>query len=204
MKNPSNEALIIIDPQLDFCPGGSLAVPGGDQIMLGINQLVHRFETVIVTQDWHPAGHSSFASTHGLPPFSTIQLPYGEQALWPDHCVQGTPGAEIHPGLDLSGAPIIVRKGGNPAIDSYSAFFENDHRTATGLSDILKARGIRKIYLVGLALDFCVAWSAIDGAKEGFEVVVLQDLTRAIDLNGSLNAAKHAMRTAGVTLAVEC
>lgn len=196
----SRDALIVIDPQNDFCPGGSLAVPGGDEIMLGISELARSFETVIVTKDWHPAGHSSFATTHGKPPFSTIPMPYGEQVLWPEHCVHGTQGAELHSGLDVPAGALTVRKGANPTVDSYSAFYENDHETATGLTQLLKDRDIRRIFLTGLALDFCVAWSAIDGAKEGFEVIVLEDLTRAIDLNGSLAAAKAAMQAAGVTL----
>ncbi len=193
-------ALLIIDVQNDFCPGGALAVPGGDEIVPGINALMPEFEAVILTQDWHPAGHSSFASSHNAEPMSVTEMPYGPQVLWPDHCIQGSQGASFHPELNTSPAQLNVRKGFNPAIDSYSAFFENDHTTPTGLEGYLRTRGIDKLTLVGLATDFCVNFSAVDAAKLGFEVSVRMDLCRAIDFDGSLAAAKDGMRTAGVTL----
>lgn len=193
-------ALLIIDVQNDFCPGGALAVTGGDAIVPGINALIPAFDAVILSQDWHPAGHSSFASSHpGAAPFSVTEMPYGPQVLWPDHCVIGSHGAEFHPGLRTDG-DMIIRKGFNPAIDSYSAFFENDHATETGLDGYLRSRGIGRITLVGLALDFCVNYSAVDGARLGFDVTVQPDLCRAIDLDGSFHAAMSAMAAAGVTL----
>lgn len=195
------QALIVIDVQNDFCPGGALAVAGGDQIVAPINALMTEFDAVILTQDWHPAGHSSFASQHaGLDAFSVTQMPYGPQVLWPDHCVQGTEGAAFHPGLNADRADMIIRKGYNPAIDSYSAFFENDHRTPTGLEGYLRTRGIDRLTMVGLATDFCVNFSAVDAAKLGFSVTVRQDLCRAIDLDGSLQAALDGMSAAGVTV----
>ena len=198
---PANEALIVIDVQNDFCPGGALAVDGGDQIVEHINALMADFQPVVVTQDWHPATHSSFASNQqGHAPFELIDLDYGPQVLWPDHCVQGTKGAEFHPGLDTTSADMIIRKGFRPAIDSYSAFFENDHKTATGLDGYLRDRGIDRLTLVGLATDFCVNYSATDAARLGYEVTVLEDACRAIDLDGSLGAARQAMKAAGVNL----
>ena len=195
-------ALIVIDVQNDFCPGGALAVPGGDEIVAGINQLMEEADAVILTQDWHPAGHSSFASSHdGKSPYDLTEMPYGPQVLWPDHCIQGTPGAEFHADLNQTRADLIIRKGYNPAIDSYSAFFENDHTTPTGLEGYLRTRGITRLTMVGLALDFCVNYSAVDAAKLGFDVTVRQDLCRAIDLDGSLEAAREGMVGAGVTLA---
>ena len=194
-------ALIVIDVQNDFCPGGALAVAGGDEIVAGINAAMDDFDAVILTQDWHPAGHSSFASSHdGQDPMSVIDMPYGPQVLWPDHCIQGTDGAAFHSGLRTDG-DLIIRKGYNPAIDSYSAFFENDHKTPTGLEGYLRTRGITDLTLVGLALDFCVNYSAVDAAKLGFNVTVLQELCRAIDFDGSLEAAKAGMTDAGVNLA---
>ena len=193
-------ALIVIDVQNDFCPGGALAVGGGDDIVAGINGLMPQFDAVILTQDWHPAGHSSFASSHpGKAPMEMTEMPYGPQVLWPDHCIQGTDGAAFHPDL-VTTADLIIRKGYNPAIDSYSAFFENDKTTPTGLEGYLKTRGITALTLVGLALDFCVNYSAVDAARLGFDVTVRQDLTRAIDLGGSLAAATEAMTEAGVVL----
>ncbi|KIN63014.1 Pyrazinamidase/nicotinamidase [Sulfitobacter noctilucicola] len=193
-------ALIVIDVQNDFCPGGALAVSGGDEIVAGINTLMSEFEAVILTQDWHPSGHSSFASSHtGCQPMELIEMPYGPQVLWPDHCIQGSDGAAFHPALNQDRADLIIRKGYNPAIDSYSAFFENDHQTPTGLEGYLRTRGIDRVTMVGLALDFCVHYSAVDAAKLGFDVVVKQDLCRAIDVNGSLAAAKDAMKSAGVS-----
>lgn len=195
-------ALIVIDVQNDFCPGGALAVPEGDQIVPGINTLIEAFDTVILTQDWHPAGHSSFASSHpGKTPYEMIDMPYGPQVLWPDHCVQVTDGANFHADLNTTHANLIIRKGCNPAIDSYSAFFENDHKTSTGLAGYLTTRGIRTLTMVGLATDFCVNFSAVDAARLGFDVTVRQDLCRAIDLDGSLAAALDGMAQAGVTLA---
>lgn len=194
-------ALIVIDVQNDFCPGGALAVSGGDEIVAPINSLMDEFEAVILTQDWHPAGHSSFASSHpGKNPFDMTQMPYGPQVLWPDHCVQGTQGAAFHADLRTD-ADLILRKGFRGSIDSYSAFFENDQKTPTGLKGYLEARGIEKLTMVGLATDFCVHFSAVDAAKLGFDVTVRQDACRAIDLDGSLDAAIQAMRDAGVILA---
>lgn len=193
-------ALIVIDVQNDFCPGGALAVPGGDEVVAPINAMMDRFDAVILTQDWHPAGHSSFASSHeGAEPFGMIDMPYGPQVLWPDHCVKGTEGAAFHPQLRTDG-DLIIRKGFNPAIDSYSAFFENDHETPTGLEGYLRTRGIARLTLAGLATDFCVHYSAVDAARLGFEVTVRLDACRAIDLDGSLGAAVDAMKAAGVKL----
>ncbi len=192
-----SKALIVIDVQNDFCPGGALAVEGGDEIVPGINALMGDFETVILTQDWHPKGHSSFASSHGAAPFSTTEMPYGTQVLWPDHCIQGTEGAAFHTDLRVDG-DLIIRKGYNPAIDSYSAFFENDHVTPTGLEGYLRTRGIDTLTMVGLATDFCVNFSAVDAAKLGFTVAVRTDFCRAIDMDGSLAAALDGMKTAGV------
>ena len=194
-------ALIVIDVQNDFCPGGALAVPEGDAIIAGINGMMKQADAVILTQDWHPAGHSSFASSHpDQAPYSVIKMAYGPQVLWPDHCIQGSNGAAFHPDLDQSCADLIIRKGYNPAIDSYSAFFENDHITPTGLEGYLRSRDITRLTIVGLALDFCVHFSAVDAARLGFDVTVRQDLCRAIDLDGSLDAALTAMRSAGVSL----
>ena len=194
------KALIVIDVQNDFCPGGALAVAGGDKIVGGINALMDDFKTVIYTQDWHPNGHSSFASSHdGQAPMSVIEMPYGPQVLWPDHCIQGSDGAAFHKGLRIDG-DLIIRKGFNPAIDSYSAFFENDHQTPTGLEGYLHTRGIKELVIVGLALDFCVNYSAVDAAKLGFDVTVQTNLTRAIDFDGSLQAARTGMQDAGVRL----
>ncbi|UWR07008.1 bifunctional nicotinamidase/pyrazinamidase [Ruegeria sp. B32] len=194
-------ALIVIDVQNDFCPGGALAVPNGDKIVAPINAMIPDFDAVILTQDWHPAGHSSFASSHpGKAPYDLVEMPYGPQVLWPDHCVQGTPGAEFHPDLRTD-ADLILRKGFRSAIDSYSGFFENDHTTPTGLEGYLRTRGIDRLTLVGLATDFCVHYSAVDAARLGFDVTVRTDVCRAIDLDGSLAAAEQAMRDAGVTLA---
>ncbi len=193
-------ALIVIDVQNDFCPGGALAVPEGDQIVAPINAMMDDFDAVILTQDWHPAGHSSFASSHaGKNPYDTTEMPYGPQVLWPDHCVQDTQGAMFHPNLRTD-ADLIIRKGFRPTIDSYSAFFENDKTTPTGLEGYLNTRGIRKLTIVGLATDFCVHFSAVDAARLGFEVTVRLDVCRAIDLDGSLATAEAAMRDAGVTL----
>ncbi|MBQ0806111.1 MAG: bifunctional nicotinamidase/pyrazinamidase [Sulfitobacter sp.] len=194
-------ALIVIDVQNDFCPGGALEVPQGDEIIAQINDLMKDFDAVILTQDWHPARHSSFASSHSAKgPYEVIEMPYGPQVLWPDHCIQGTSGAEFHHDLNKVPADLIIRKGFDPAIDSYSAFFENDRTTPTGLEGYLRTRGITELVLVGIALDFCVNYSAVDAAKLGFKTEVRQDLCRAIDLNGSLQSAIDAMTTAGVIL----
>ena len=196
------QALIVIDMQKDFCPGGALAVPGGDEIVAGINALMTQFPAVILTQDWHPAGHSSFASAHpGKVPFETVEMSYGAQVLWPDHCVQGSDGAAFHKDLDTARADLILRKGYLPDIDSYSAFFENDRETPTGLHGYLQTRGLTDLTFVGLATDFCVNYSAVDAAWHGYRATVRRDLCRAIDLDGSGAAAEAGMRAAGVTLA---
>lgn len=195
------QALIVIDIQNDFCPGGALAVSGGDQIIGGVNALMQQIPCVVLTQDWHPADHSSFASQHaGKSPFDTTQMPYGTQVLWPDHCVWGSDGAAFHPDLHIDPADLIIRKGFRRAIDSYSAFFENDQTTPTGLHGYLTERGITDLTMVGLALDFCVNFSALDAARLGYNVTVKTDLCRAIDMDGSLNAATQAMQSAGVNL----
>jgi len=196
------DALLIVDLQNDFCPGGGLAVPGGDTIVPLVNRLAQRFPHVLLTQDWHTPDHLSFASAHpGRAPFETADLPYGPQVLWPDHCVAMTPGAAFHAGLRVPQAELILRKGFRREIDSYSAFYENDHQTATGLAGYLRERGFRRLFLAGLATDYCVCYSAIDGIREGFEIVVLEDACRAIDLNGSLDAATTLMSQVGVRLA---
>lgn len=198
---PASDALIVIDVQNDFCPGGALAVTGGDEIISWINGLMGDFATVVLTQDWHPANHSSFAANHpGAQPFTLIQMPYGPQVLWPVHCVQGTEGAEFHKALRTDPAQLIVRKGFRTGIDSYSAFFENDHVTPTGLEGYLRSRGVMAVTLVGLATDYCVAYSALDAARLGFRATVLEGACRAIDLNGSLAEARDKMRAAGVAL----
>lgn len=197
----SEKALIVVDIQNDFCPGGALAVAGGDEIIPLVNKMIADNEHVILTQDWHCSGHSSFASSHDdMLPFATIQMPYGAQTLWPDHCVQGTSGADFHSDIEWNKAELLVRKGFRQNIDSYSAFFENDHITPTGLGGYLKERSISDLTLVGLALDFCVAYSALDARRLGFSVTVKMDGCRAIDLNGSLAAMKHQMIAAGVDL----
>ena len=194
-------ALLGIDIQNDFCPGGALAVAGGDAIVGPINALMAQFEAVILTQDWHPADHSSFASHHiGKAPFETVDMAYGAQTLWPDHCVQASQGAAFHPMLAAERADLILRKGFRPAIDSYSAFFENDRKTATGLEGYLRSRGITELTLVGLATDYCVNYSAQDAAKLGFRVIVRTDLCRAIDLGGTLAVAEREMQSLGVML----
>jgi nicotinamidase/pyrazinamidase len=188
MNRDDSDVLLVIDIQNDFCPGGAVA-----------NRLGERFPHVVMTQDWHPPGHQSFASAHpGRKPFETITLAYGPQTLWPDHCVQATPGAALHPGLRLPRAELVIRKGFRPAIDSYSAFFENDRRTPTGLAGYLRERGLERLFLVGLATDFCVHYSAIDARRLGFAVVLVEDGCRAIDLDGSLDLAMRAMAAAGV------
>ncbi|UXU75130.1 MULTISPECIES: bifunctional nicotinamidase/pyrazinamidase [unclassified Paracoccus (in: a-proteobacteria)] len=195
-------ALIVVDMQLDFCPGGRLAVAGGDEIIAPINDLMADFDAVVLTQDWHPRDHASFADNHpGAAPFSLVQMPYGPQVLWPAHCVIGSDGANFHPALAVDCADMVIRKGYRPQIDSYSAFFENDHRTPTGLAGYLRERDLSDLAFVGLAQDFCVAWSAIDATRLGFRAQVIEQATRAIDLDGSLERARADMRKAGVVLA---
>ncbi|SDX86677.1 bifunctional nicotinamidase/pyrazinamidase [Citreimonas salinaria] len=195
------EALIVIDVQNDFCPGGALAVPEGDAVVAPINALMRDFGAIILTQDWHPAEHSSFASQHaGRAPMETVEMPYGQQVLWPDHCIQGSPGAAFHPELETTRADLIIRKGFRRGIDSYSAFFENDHETPTGLEGYLRTRGIDRLTMVGLALDFCVNFSAVDAARLGFDVTVREGLCRGIDVDGSVRAARDGMTQAGVLL----
>ena len=192
-------ALVVVDVQNDFCPGGALAVPDGDAVVAAINRIAPRFSARVLTQDWHPPGHRSFASSHpGRAPFETTELSYGEQVLWPDHCVQGTAGAAFHPDLVTDGADLVLRKGFRREIDSYSAFYENDRRTPTGLTGYLRTRGVSRLFFAGLATDFCVAYSAIDGAREGFETAVVEDGCRGIDLDGSLADAWARMAAAGV------
>jgi nicotinamidase/pyrazinamidase len=194
-------ALIVIDVQNDFCPGGALAVTGGDEIVPRVNQLISAHDHVILTQDWHPAGHSSFASSHpGKAPFETVMMPYGEQTLWPDHCIQGSHGAAFHTNLEWTKAELIIRKGFRKSIDSYSAFYENDHATPTGLGGYLNERGITSVTLCGLATDYCVAYSALDALKLGLKVTVDLEACRAIDLGGSLAKMIETMHAAGVTL----
>lgn len=198
---PANQALVVIDVQNDFCPGGLLAVADGDAVVAPINTFMADFSAVILTQDWHPGDHSSFAANHaGRAPFEVIDMAYGPQVLWPVHCVQGSRGAAFHADLNTDRADMIIRKGYRAAIDSYSAFFENDHRTATGLDGYLRTRGIDTLTLVGLATDFCVAYSAIDAAKLGYTVTVIESACRAIDLDGSLAVARQNMTQAGVAL----
>ncbi len=195
----ADDVLIVVDIQYDFLPGGSLAVAGGNEIIEPINALAKRFRNVIQTQDWHPAGHISFASSHpGLAPFQTIELPYGPQVLWPDHCIIGTRGAEFSVALDIPHVQTIIRKGYRETIDSYSGFRENDHRTQTGLAGYLGERGFKRLFICGLATDFCVAWTAEDGLTAGFETVVIEDATRAIDTGGSLETAWRRMTEMGV------
>ncbi|WP_336055085.1 bifunctional nicotinamidase/pyrazinamidase [Nitratireductor sp. CH_MIT9313-5] len=197
----AKQALLVIDVQNDFCPGGALAVEDGDSIVPIINRMMDDFDHVILTQDWHPAGHSSFASSHeGKTPFELVTMPYGQQVLWPDHCVQGTEGAAFHADLEVDRAELIIRKGFRPQIDSYSAFFENDHATPTGLAGYLSERGITSLVLAGLATDYCVAYSAIDAKKRGFEAEVALDACRGIDLDGSLERMKREMQDVGVVL----
>jgi len=192
------DVLLVVDVQNDFCPSGALAVPQGDQVVPVVNRLAQHFTHVILTQDWHPRGHQSFASSHpGKKPYDVIQLSYGPQVLWPDHCVQGTPGAEFHAGLDIPHAELVLRKGFRRAIDSYSAFYENDHATPTGLSGYLRERGLTRVVLAGLAFDFCVRYSAEDASREGFIVVVAEDACRGIDINGSMAETHRSLARSG-------
>ena len=201
MPITNQDVLLVVDVQNDFCPGGALAVPDGDAVIPVIHRIAPRFEHIILTQDWHPPGHHSFACAHkGKHPFEQVMVSYGEQTLWPDHCVQGTPGAEFHPGLQLTRAELILRKGFRPEIDSYSAFFENDRATPTGLAGYLRERGLTRIFVAGLAYDFCVAYSALDARRLGFPVTIVRDGCRAIDLNGSVAAVEMQFAAAGVAL----
>lgn len=201
MRIETSDVLIVIDVQNDFCPGGRLAVEAGDTILAAIHAVAPLFEHIVLTQDWHPPDHFSFASTHpGRKPFDAIAADYGAQTLWPDHCVQGTRGAEFHPDLNLTRAELILRKGFRRTIDSYSAFFENDHTTATGLGGYLRERGLKRLFFAGLAYDYCVGYSALDARKLDFSAYVLRDACRAIDLNGSVAAIEAKFATAGVSL----
>lgn len=193
------DVLVVIDVQNDFCPGGALEVKEGDAVVPVINGLARRFRHVVLTQDWHPAGHASFASSHpGKAPYEMVELSYGTQVLWPDHCVQGTRGAEFHPNLDVPMAELVLRKGFRPAIDSYSAFAENDRATSTGLAGYLRERGLARLFMAGLAYDFCVHYSAVDGRRAGFETLVIEDACRSVDLPGTVAAAEENFRAAGV------
>ena len=195
----STDCLIVVDVQNDFCPGGALEVKHGDEVVPLVNQLARKFENVVLTQDWHTAGHISFASSHaGKKPFETKRLRYGEQVMWPDHCVQGTRGAALHDGLDVPHAQLVIRKGFHPKVDSYSGFLEADRKTKTGLDGYLRSRGVKRVYCVGLATDFCVAWTALDARRFRFDAVVIDDACRAIDNAGSLEIAWREMRKAGV------
>jgi nicotinamidase/pyrazinamidase len=199
MELRPDDLLLVIDVQRDFCPGGQLAVRDGDSVAPVINELATKFEHVILTQDWHPAGHVSFASSHaGKKPYEMTRTEYGEQTLWPDHCVQGTTGADFHPGLSVPQAELVLRKGFRRGIDSYSAFFENDHRTATGLTGYLRERGLGRVFVAGLAYDYCVRYSAVDAVSQGFDAFVIQDACRAVDLPGSVEAANCAFAEAGI------
>ena len=201
MRIDEHDVLLVIDVQNDFCPGGTLVVPLGDEVIAVIHRIAPRFEHVVLTQDWHPSNHFSFAASHpGKQPYDSIQLSYGTQTLWPSHCVQGTHGAEFHPALELTRAELILRKGFRPQIDSYSAFFENDRATPTGLAGYLKERGLSRVFLAGLAYDYCVGYSALDARRLGLPAFVLRDACRAIDLNGSVAAIEGEFAKAGVAL----
>ena len=195
-----DDVLVIVDIQYDFCPGGALAVPQGDEIIPLINSLAARFRNVVLTQDWHPRGHFSFASSHpGKKPYETIAAFYGSQVLWPDHCVQETPGAEFHAGLYAPHASLVVRKGFHPTIDSYSALYENDRKTPTGLGGYLRERGLTRVFLAGLAFDFCVRYSAEDARRDGFDVFVVEDACRGIDIDGSMAATRTSFAECGIS-----
>jgi nicotinamidase/pyrazinamidase len=203
LRRPDQDVLIVVDVQNDFCPGGQLAVAGGDLIIEPIHRIAPHFAHIVLTQDWHPANHASFAASHpGKQPYESIDLAYGPQTLWPAHCVQGTPGAEFHPALHLPQAEIILRKGFRPQIDSYSAFFENDRTTPTGLAGYLRERGLTRAFFAGLAYDFCIGFSALDARRLGFEAIILRDACRAIDLQGSVAKIEAEFANAGVTIAL--
>jgi nicotinamidase/pyrazinamidase len=199
MKISSRDALIIVDVQNDFCTGGGLAVPGGEEVVPAINRLAEKFENVVLTQDWHPGDHVSFASNHAdKKPFDTVELHYGIQVLWPDHCIQASSGAAFHNALEITRANLVIRKGFRRGIDSYSAFYENDHTTPTGLAGYLRERGLESLYFVGLAFDFCVRYSAEDARRAGFAAVVIEDACRGIDLGGSVAATRQSLATLGI------
>ena len=197
----AHDVLLVVDIQNDFCPGGALAVPDGDAVVPVINRLSRAFRHVVLTQDWHPAGHSSFASHHpGRRPYDTVEMPYGPQILWPDHCVQNTRGAAFRVDLDIPHAELVIRKGYDRAIDSYSAFFENDHNTPTGLAGYLRERGFKRVAICGLAFDFCVRYSAEDAVASGFDVTVVEDACRGIDLDGSVAETRRTLAALGVAI----
>jgi nicotinamidase/pyrazinamidase len=199
MKPGASDVLLVVDVQNDFCPGGALPVPGGGEVVPVVNRLAASFERVLLTQDWHPAGHRSFASSHpGRHPFDAIEVDYGTQILWPDHCIQGTAGAEFHPDLAITNAEVVIRKGFRREIDSYSAFFENDRRTPTGLAGYLRERGLMRVFLAGLAFDFCVRFSAEDACNSGFTCLVIEDACRGIDVGGSIAATRTKLEELGV------
>jgi nicotinamidase/pyrazinamidase len=199
IKIGDSDVLVVIDVQNDFCPGGSLPVPEGDRVVPAINSLARRFRHVVLTQDWHPAGHQSFASSHaGRKPYDTVEVAYGPQVLWPDHCVQATRGAELRADLDIPHAALVIRKGFRPHIDSYSAFYENDRTTPTGLAGYLRERGLKRVFAAGLALDFCVRYSAEDARREGFDVLVIEDACRGIDVGGTVKAARDSFSALGI------
>jgi nicotinamidase/pyrazinamidase len=201
-KISHSDVLLVVDIQNDFCPGGRLAVPRGDEVVLPINRIARRFRNVVLTQDWHPPGHQSFASSHpGKQPYETIEVAYGTQILWPDHCVQGTPGAAFRSDLEVPHAVLVIRKGFRPEIDSYSTFYENDRTTPTGLGGYLRELGLRRVFLAGLAYDFCVRYSAEDAVREGFDVVLIEDACRAIDVDGSLAATRASFAALGINSA---
>jgi nicotinamidase/pyrazinamidase len=200
MEITSEDVLIVVDVQNDFCPGGALAVPDGDAVIEVIHRIAPRFEHIVLTQDWHPPGHHSFACVHGKQPFETTELHYGEQTLWPDHCVQGTWGADFHPALRLTQAELILRKGFHQGIDSYSAFFENDHKTPTGLAGYLRERELTRVFFAGLAYDFCVGYSALDAHNLGLGAIVIHDGCRAIDLDGSVAMMEASFSEAGLVV----
>jgi nicotinamidase/pyrazinamidase len=199
--NVNETVLLLIDIQNDFCRGGALEVPQADEVIAVVNRLGQKFQHIVLTQDWHPPGHESFASTHeGHKPYDVIAAPYGQQTLWPDHCIQGTQGAQLHPSLDVPRAQLVVRKGYRREIDSYSAFYENDHRTPTGLGGYLREIGISRVFVAGLAFDFCVRYSAEDARREGLEVTVIEDACRGIDANGSIEDTRRSFARAGIHL----
>ena len=199
MEIASHDALIVIDVQNDFCPGGTLAVADGDAVIEPIHRLAVKFDHILLTQDWHPAGHISFASSHpGQAPFGQIEVAYGPQTLWPDHCLQHSAGAALHEALEIPHAELILRKGFRREIDSYSAFLENDHQTPTGLAGYLRERGLQRLFIAGLAYDYCVRFSAIDGKQLGFETIVIEDATRAVNLPGSVDQTNSAFAAAGI------
>ena len=196
-----SDVLVVVDVQNDFCVGGNLSVPGGDEVVPIINSLARTFKNIVLTQDWHPPGHSSFASTHaGRAPFEQVEMPYGPQTLWPDHCIQGDFGAAFHEKLDVNHAQLVVRKGFRPTIDSYSAFFENDHKTPTGLGGYLAERGCKRVYFAGLAFDYCVRYSAEDATRLGFEALVINSACKAIDLNGSAQETRESFKKLGIAV----